>query len=161
VNHFVQNCGQPRRRKALARKKTAEAVDWANGLPDVGERAIANQAVYDGAPRGIGAMLAFDQGFPMIHGIVPGSPLEGSGVQSGDQIVGLWEANGAKQPLYGRDLNTTVNLIRGESASELTLRILRRNKDTGKLEEHILPGTRGQLYFNEKEPAERQFRRLR
>src|SRR5262249_47911589 len=128
------------------------------GLADAGEREIANRAVYDGAPRGIGAVLGFEQGFPTIRGIVPGSPLDGSGVQPGDRIVELLEANGSKQTLYARDLNTTVNLIRGEPGSELTLRLLRQNKDTGQLEEYLVPVTRGQLYFDEKALSERRFR---
>ena len=136
--------------KALAGKNTDEAVNWANGLADDREREIANRAVYDGAPRGIGAVLGIEQGFPIIRGIVPGSPLDGSGVQPGDKILELWEANGSKQNLYARDLNTTVNLIRGEPGSELTLRLLRQDKNTGQLQEHLVPVTRGQLYLNEK-----------
>jgi C-terminal processing protease CtpA/Prc len=155
---------QPAQRKAaiealgnaLARKNTDEAINWANGLPDASEREIANRAVYDGAPRGIGAVLGTEQGFPTIRAIVPGSPLDGSGVQPGDQLVELWEANGSKQTLYARDLNTTVNLIRGEPGSELTLRLLRQNKNTGQLEEHLVPVTRGQLYLNEKALPDRR-----
>src|SRR5262249_47292131 len=128
-----------------------------NGLADAGEREVANRAVYDGTPRGIGAVLGVEQGFPIIRGIVPGSPLDGSGVQPGDKILELWEANGSKQTLYARDLNTTVNLIRGEPGSELTLRLLRENKNTGQLEEHLVPVTRGQLYFNEKTSPDRRF----
>ena len=135
--------------KALARKNTDEAVNWANGLADATERETANQAVYDGAPRGIGAVLGLEQGFPVIRGVVPGSPLDGSGVHAGDQLVEIWEANGPKQNLYAKDLSATVDLIRGEPGSELTLRLLRQNK-TGQWEEHLVPVTRGQLYLNEK-----------
>jgi hypothetical protein len=147
--------------KALATRNTGEAVNWANSFADAGEREIANRAVYDGAPRGIGAVLAFEKGFPTIRGIVPESPLEGSGVQVGDQLVELWEANGSRQPLYGSDLKTTVNAIRGEAGSEMTLRILRPNKDTGQLEEHLVPVTRRQLYFNEKPLTDPELPRLR
>jgi hypothetical protein len=145
--------------KALARKNTDEAVNWANGLADATEREVANRAVYDGAPRGIGAVLGVEEGFPMIRAIVPGSPLDGSGVQPGDRILELWEGNGSKQSVYAKDLNTTVNLIRGESGSELTLRLLRQNKNTGQLEEHLVPVTRGQLYLNEKALPDRDFRK--
>jgi predicted metalloprotease with PDZ domain len=155
---LLNSIEQPAQRKAalealgkeLAKKNTGEAVNWANSFADAGEREIANQAVYDGAPRGIGAVLGFEKGFPIIRGIVPGSPLEGSGVQPGDQIVELWEANGSRQPLYSTDLKTTINAIRGEAGSEVTLRLLRQNKDSGQLEEHLVPVTRRQLYFNEK-----------
>src|SRR5436190_1951737 len=125
--------------KSMASRNTGEAVNWANSFTDVVEREIANRAVYDGAPRGIGALLAFEKGFPTIRGIVPGSPLEGSGAQPGDQIVELWEANGSRQPLYATDLKSTIGAIRGEAGSEVTLRILRQNKDSGQLEEHLVP----------------------
>ena len=136
--------------KALGENNTDAAVNWANGLADAGEREIANRAIYDGAPRGIGAVLKVEKGFPTVAAIVPGSPLDGSGVQPGDQILELWEANGSKQTLYARDLNTTVNLIRGEAGSQLTQRLLRQNKNSVQFEEHLVPVTRGQLYLNEK-----------
>jgi hypothetical protein len=136
--------------KALARKNTDQAVEWANGLPEGLEREAANRAIYDAAPRGIGAVLNMEAGFPTIRSIVPGSPLEGSGVQPGDWLLELRESNGAREPLYAVNLATAVNLIRGEPGSEITLRLLRKNKDSGQLEEHLVPVTRGQLYLNEK-----------
>jgi len=158
VKGLLGSMEQPAQRKAaiealgkvLANKNTDAAINWANGLADAGEREIANRAIYDGAPRGIGAVLGLEKGFPTVRAIVPGSPLDGSGVQPGDQILELWEANGSKQTLYARDLNATVNLIRGEAGSQLTLRLLRQNRNSGQLEEHLVPVTRGQLYLNEK-----------
>ena len=136
--------------KVLARNNTDDAVAWANAFEDPTEREEAHRAIYEGAPRGIGAMLRFEQGFPTVQGIVPDSPLDGSGVQAGDRILELWEANGPKHTLYAKDLATAVNLIRGEPGSQLTLRILRRSKTSGQFEEHLVPVTRGQLYLNEK-----------
>ena len=125
-------------------------MDWANGLADPGERQEANRAIYEAAPRGIGAALRIDQGFPTVTAIVPGSPLDGSGVQRGDRFLEIFESNGARHALYGRDLSTTVNLIRGEAGSEVTLRLLRQNNTSGRLEEHLVPVTRAQLYLNDK-----------
>jgi hypothetical protein len=136
--------------KALARKNTDDAVAWANSFPDILERETANRAIYDAAPRGIGAVLNMDAGFPTIRSIVPGSPLEGSGVQPGDRLLELRESNGAREPLHALDLAKVVNLIRGEPGSEITLRLLRKNKNSGQLEEHLVAVTRGQLYLNEK-----------
>jgi hypothetical protein len=155
---FLNSIQDPAQRKAaieaigkvLAGKNTDDAVAWANGLPDPGDRHAANEAIYEGAPRGIGAMLKFENGFPVVTGIVPDSPLAGSEMQVGDQLLELWESGGARQVLYGKDLMTAVNLIRGEPGSELTLRVLRHNKSSGRLEEHLVPITRGQLYLNEK-----------
>jgi C-terminal processing protease CtpA/Prc len=136
--------------KVLAAKNTDAAVAWANGLADAGERQAAQGVIYDAAPRGIGAMLTVENGFPTVRGIVPDGPLDGSGVQPGDQIVELRESNGAKHTLYAKDLTTTVNLIRGEPGSQVTLRLLRQNTTSGQLEEYLVPITRQQLYLNEK-----------
>jgi C-terminal processing protease CtpA/Prc len=136
--------------KVLAEKNTDAAVAWANGFENAADRQEAQRAIYEGAPRGIGAVLKVENGFPTIRGIVPDSPLDGSGVQPGDQLLELRESNGINHTLYGIDLATTVNLIRGEPGSQVTLRILRQDQTSGQLEEHLVPVTRGQLYLNEK-----------
>jgi hypothetical protein len=136
--------------RTLAMKNTDAAVAWADGLADARERGIAHQGIYDGAPRGVGAVLDFNDGFPTLRGVVPGSPLDGSGVKPGDRLVEVREANGAREPLYGADMQTAVNLIRGEPGSQMTLRILRKNGESGVLEEHLIPVTRAQLYLDEK-----------
>jgi hypothetical protein len=138
--------------KVLAQKNTDDAVAWANGLADPGEQQTAHGVIYESAPRGIGAVLNVEKGFPTVRAIVPGSPLDGGGVQPGDQFLELWEASGAKHSLYAKDLSTTVNLIRGEPGSQVTLRLLRHNKTSGQLEEHLVPVMRGQLYLNQKDP---------
>ena len=57
--------------------------------------------------------------------------------------------DGAAQALYGKDLNTIVNLIRGEAGSEMILRILRRDPASSQFEEHLIPVKRDQLYLKE------------
>jgi hypothetical protein len=136
--------------KVLAEKNTDDAVAWANAFENAADRQEAQRAIYEGAPRGIGAVLKIENGFPTIRGIVPDSPLDGTGVLPGDQLLELREANGANHALYGKDLATTISLIRGEAGSQVTLRILRQNQTSGQLEEHLVPVTRGQLYLNEK-----------
>ena len=136
--------------KVLAEKNTDEAVAWAESMTDAKEREAAHRAVYEGAPRGIGAVLDFENGFAKLRGIVPGSPLEGTGAQAGDRIVEVRESDGTSHALYGRDLQTMVSRIRGEPGTQMTLRVLRQNGATGSLEEHFIPVTRGQLYLNEK-----------
>jgi hypothetical protein len=132
----------------LAMKNTDAAVAWADGLADPKEREIAQRSVYEGAPRGVGAVLDFKDGFPVLRGVVPGSPLEGTAIKPGDRLLEVRQPDGATHSLYGNDLQTTVNLIRGEPGSQMQLRILRQNGD--KFEEHLIPVTRGQLYLNEK-----------
>ena len=163
VKGLLNSIGDPAQRKVaieaigkvLAQKNTDDAVAWANGFENAADRQEAQRAIYEGAPRGIGAVLKVENGFPTVHGIVPDSPLDGSGVQPGDQLLELRESNGATHTLYAKDLATTVNLIRGEPGSQVTLRILRQNQATGQLEEHLVPVTRGQLYFNEKTRPDR------
>lgn len=143
--------------KVLAEKNTDQAVSWANSIADSRERELAHGAVYDAAPRGIGAVLDFANGFPSLRGVVPGSPLDGTGARAGDQILEVREANGGTHPLYGRDPREAMNLIRGEPGTQVTLRVLRQNAETGQMEEHLIPVTRGQLYLDEKQmPKPRQ-----
>jgi hypothetical protein len=136
--------------KVLAAKNTDDAVAWANAFDNPRDREEAHRAIYEAAPRGIGAMLKVQNGYPTVSGIVPDSPLDGSGVQPGDQLLELWESSGAKHALYAKDLSTTVNLIRGEPGSQVTIRLLRQNQTSGRLEEYLVPITRQQLYLNEK-----------
>jgi hypothetical protein len=136
--------------KVLAQRDTDDAITWAESFPDPAERAAAQQAVYDGAPRGIGAVLDYEKGFPKLRAIVPGSPLEGTAAKPGDRFVEVRTADGARHELYGRDFAAVVDMLRGEPGSEITLRVLRQNDASGQLEEQFLPIRRGQLYLNEK-----------
>jgi hypothetical protein len=136
--------------KVMAQKNTDEAITWAEGLENSNEREVAQRAIYERAPSGIGAVLNTQNGFPTVRGIVPGGPLDGTAAKPGDQFVEVRLADGTKHALYGRDLATAVNLIRGEPGSEITLRILRQNRASGSFEEHLIPVQRGQLYLDEK-----------
>ncbi len=104
--------------KALALKNTEEAAKWADGFSDPESRETARHAISEGTPRGIGAVLRFEDGFTIVEKIVPGSPLEGGAVKTGDRIVELEQADGSKQPLFGREsFDLVVNLIRGKAGS--------------------------------------------
>jgi C-terminal processing protease CtpA/Prc len=95
-------------------------------------------------------MLAIQEGFPTVHGVVPGSPLAQSGVRVGDQIFQAQEGNAAPRTLYGSELSSAINLLRGEPGTTVTLRLLRKNAESGRLEEHVVPVTRAQIYLDEK-----------
>lgn len=140
----VESLGQ-----VLAVRNTDEAVAWANSLLNPEEKDAAHRSIYDAAPRGIGAAIGLQDGFPTLHAIIPGSPLEGSGLQPGDRIVEVRASDGASHALYGKELVSTINLIRGEPGTEITLRILRPNETTGQVQEYLLPVRRQQLYLNE------------
>ncbi len=136
--------------KALALKNSAEAVAWADHLQNPEEKSVAQSSIYDATPRGIGAAISMENGFPTLRSIVPDSPLSGTGIKPGDQFVEVWQPDGTHQSLYGEPLESAVKLIRGEPGSELVLRVLRRNERTGQLEELRVPVRRAQLYFNDK-----------
>lgn len=136
--------------RTMAMKNTDAAVAWADGLSDPRERDIAQKGIYDGAPRGVGAVLDFFDGFPTLRAIVPGSPLEGTGIQPGDRLVEVRQPDGSREPLYGQDMQAVVNSIRGEPGTQMTLRVLRKNAESGALEERSIPVTRAQLYLDEK-----------
>jgi C-terminal processing protease CtpA/Prc len=136
--------------RGLAGRNTFDAVAWADSLPDAAEKAYAHSAIYDATPRGVGAAISMDNGLPTLRGILPGSPLESSGMRPGDQILEVRQPDGTSQSLYGMPLESAVKLIRGEPGSDLELRILRRNDSSGQLEEHVVPVKRAQLYLNDR-----------
>jgi len=134
--------------RALALQNTAQAVAWAEGLLNPEENEAAHRSIYQATPRGIGAAIGLENGFPTLRAILPGSPLEGTGVRAGDQFVEVWQADGSRQSLYGAPLESAVGLIRGEPGSDLVLRILRRDERSGQLQELHVPVRRDQLYFD-------------
>ncbi len=141
---------------ALAQKNTLEAVAWADALPEAADREIAHRSIYQATPRGIGAAISSENGFPTLRAIVPGSPLEGTGVQPGDQFVEVRQGDGTSQSLVGMDLSSVVNLLRGEAGTEIQIRLLRKNSDSGQLEEYVVPLKRAQLYLNNSGSGKKQ-----
>jgi hypothetical protein len=135
--------------KALAQKNSAEAIAWADGLQNPEEKEAAHRSIYEATPRGIGAAISMQDGFPTLRSVLPGSPLAGTGIQPGDQFVEVRQADGMHQSLYGMPLESAVRLIRGEPGSELELRVLRRDENTGQLKELRVPVRRAQLFFTE------------
>jgi hypothetical protein len=135
--------------KALALKNSAEAIAWADGLQNLQEKEAAHRSIYEATPRGIGAAISMQDGFPTLRSVLPGSPLVGTGIQPGDQFAEVRQADGTYQSLYGMPLESAVKLIRGEPGSELELRVLRRDENTGQLKELRVPVRRAQLYFTE------------
>ena len=123
---------------SLARRGTGQALDWVDSLPSSSERDAGFQAVYEATPKGIGAMLSMENGFPKIQELVPGGALEGSGIQPGDLIVESREAGGEANNLYGTPLRETVGYLRGAPGSTVEIRVLRENAATGNLEEHTV-----------------------
>src|SRR6266852_5404106 len=78
------------------------------------------QDVYTGHYSGIGIYLSFSGAYPMITGTVPGSPAAAAGLQSGDQIVKVGDAD-----TKGLTSDQATALIQGPDGSKVMLTILR------------------------------------
>src|SRR4030088_1346889 len=78
------------------------------------------QQSYSGRYSGIGIYLSFTTGYPVITGIVPGSPAASAGLQAGDQIVKV-----AGQDTKGITSEKATALIQGPDGTKVTLDITR------------------------------------
>ncbi|MEM9158146.1 MAG: hypothetical protein AAGB46_03780 [Verrucomicrobiota bacterium] len=122
--------------RSLARQGTQQALDWAESLEEVEEQNMAYEAVYNATPKGIGAMVRVQDGFPQINEIIPGGALENSNIQAGDLLVEAQEEGKEPLDLYGRNLRETINKLRGQPGSSVDIKVLRQNPETGRIEEH-------------------------
>jgi carboxyl-terminal processing protease len=68
----------------------------------------------------IGIYVAFDQGYPVVSGLVPGSPAERAGLHTGDVIVAI-DGKDTK----GMTADQTAVLIRGPAGTKVQLGIRR------------------------------------
>ncbi len=133
---------------ALAHRGTEKAINWASSLATETEIDLASQAIYKATPKGIGALLRMENGFPKIGEILPGGALESTDIQAGDLIVESREPGGSPNNLYGIDLRNTVDLLRGNPGSEVEIRVLRENQQTGQIEEHTVTVVRDLLILD-------------
>jgi carboxyl-terminal processing protease len=81
------------------------------------------QQSYQGRYSGIGIYLSFTTGYPVITGIVPGSPAASAGLQAGDQIVKV-----AGQDTKGITSEKATALIQGPDGTKVTLDISRAGR---------------------------------
>ncbi|MBT6769845.1 MAG: hypothetical protein HOA81_12755, partial [Opitutales bacterium] len=132
----------------LALKGTAEALAWVESLANSSERDAGLQAVYEATPKGIGAMLSTENGFPKIGAILSGGALESTNIREGDLIVQSRETDGTANELYGIPLGETVGFLRGAPGSSVEILVLRKNETTGELEEHSVTVERDLLILD-------------
>lgn len=121
---------------SLARQGTDKALDWVESLVNEEEKDIGMQAVYQNTPKGIGAVLKVENGFPKIADVMPTGALASTDLRAGDLIVQSRDSGNEPQDLYGKNLHEIVGLLRGPPGSEVEIRVLRENEATGQLEEH-------------------------
>lgn len=75
--------------------------------------------------QGIGAMLRLDEDeIPTVEGLVVGGPAAKQGdLKNQDKIVGVGQGEGEIVDVIGKKLSDTVDLIRGDIGSTVTLRV--------------------------------------
>lgn len=135
--------------EVMAKWDTESAMAWADSLATKEEQDSAHGAIYDATPRGIGAAISQRDGFVQIQSILPGSPLNTAGIQSGDRITSVQDAVGNEINLFGTDLSEAVTNLRGEPNSSLNLRVLRWNDEDRSMSEFSVEIDRRQMYFKE------------
>jgi len=130
-----------------ASKDTAAAMQWAEQFPDVASRDAALQAIRNVAPVGIGAELRMQDGYPIINGLVPGTPAAlGGQLRAGDRIVALAQGNNSFVDARGVSLEEIVKMIRGAPGTQLQLQVLPADAPPNSLPRTV-PIIRDQIKF--------------
>jgi PDZ domain len=130
-----------------AAKDTDAALQWAQQLPDPSERDAAIQSIRSVAPVGIGTELSMQDGYAVIHQLLPGTPAELSGqLHSGDRIVGLAQGDNAFMDAHGLALKDIVDMIRGTPGTVLQLQVISADAPAG-TPPQVVSITRDQLKF--------------
>ncbi len=137
--------------KHLGAQDTAAAVAWADTLPTTVEQEAAHEAIYTAVPRGIGAVLSSESGFPTIRNLLPDGAAGQAGLLPGDRLVEISGPAGQPVSLYGIRLDEAVASLRGDTTDAINIRLLRTGAD-GQVTEQILPVTRKQLILKAGSP---------
>jgi hypothetical protein len=104
---------------------TDAALRAADQIQDPAEHDAALQAIRSTAPVGIGAELRTQDGYPVINGLVPGTPAEASGqLHKGDRIVALAQGENAFVDTHNVSLGDIVQMIRGAPGTMVQLQVL-------------------------------------
>lgn len=108
-----------------AAKDTEAALQWADQLPDPAQRDSAIRAIRTAAPVGIGAALSVQDGYPVVHDLIPGGPAELSGqIHPGDRILALAQGDNAFVDARGLSLQDFVQMVRGMPGTPVQLQVL-------------------------------------
>lgn len=81
--------------------------------------------------KGIGAQLSIDEddNTPVVRGLVIGGPAHKAGeLKDNDKIIGVGQGDEEIVDVVGKKLNDTVDLIRGDSGTVVTLKVRRKSK---------------------------------
>lgn len=108
-----------------ASSDTDAALRAVDQITDPSERDAALQAIRSTAPVGIGAELRTQDGYPVVNGLLPGTPAEASGqLQKGDRIVGLAQGGDPFVDTHNLSLSDVVQMIRGAPGTLVQLQVL-------------------------------------
>jgi hypothetical protein len=104
---------------------TDAALRAADQIEDPRERDAAVQAIRSVAPVGIGAELRTQDGYPVVNGLIPGTPADASGeLHKGDRIVALAQGGDPFVETHNLSLADVVQLIRGAPGTMVQLQVL-------------------------------------
>ena len=107
-----------------AEEDTGAAIQRAEQLPDP-DRDAAIRAIRTVAPVGIGAALSIQDGYPVINGLLPGTPAELSGqLHVGDRVLGLAQGDNSFVDTHSVSLADVVQMIRGAPNTLVQLQVL-------------------------------------
>jgi len=108
-----------------ADKDTDAALRYADQLSSPTEREAALNGIHSVAPVGIGAALTMQEGFPVITGLLAGTPAELSGqLHPGDCIVAVAQGSGSFVQTQGMPLSDVVKAIRGTPGTSVRLQVV-------------------------------------
>lgn len=127
--------------KIMARRGTDGALDWANSLSNVEDQDLAHDTIYRETPRGIGAVLKPENGFPSVV-----KPLVDNGLEVGDLIISAQNGDEATE-FYGKDLMEAVEALVGTPGTDVTVQIMRLDPTTGKYQQTEITIIRQQLWM--------------
>lgn len=126
--------------KQMAYRGTDEALDWADSLGSKEYQDLAHDTIYRETPRGIGAILKPEDGFPVVV-----EPIVANGLQAGDRLISGQNGDQLTE-FYGKEFGTTIEALRGAPGTDVTLQIMRRDPVTGEFHQVELTITREQLW---------------
>lgn len=131
--------------RQMAHRDTDAALDWVDRLPTTADQDFAHDVIYRETPRGIGAVLRPEDGFPTVI-----RPLVDNGLRTGDRLISA-RTGDRQTEFFGKDLGSAVEVLLGAPGTDVTLQILRPDPHTDHYHQVELTITRQQLWLEGQE----------
>jgi hypothetical protein len=110
------------------------------------DQELAHDKIYQKTPRGIGAVLKLEDGFPLVV-----TPLVEIGLLEGDLILSATNDGNQSTDFFGGDMTTTIDTLLGEPGSDVSVQIIRLDPETGEYRQIKVVITRQQLWIEKEE----------